>query len=166
MTLYEILGEYKLAIAQIEIAESAGNDGAAAAAWMALEQIEDGIGNKADVYAKLVRNFESDAAALREEEKRLAELRRRKEAAVERLKAGILAAMEATGQRKLDTSIGRWTVRTTPRVEITDAGAVPPEYLVPQDPTVSYKDILAAWRRDGELIPGTEIVESESVSLR
>ena len=163
MTLYEIIGEYQYAMTAIEMAES---EEEAETAWAALEQIGDDLGQKADAYARICKNVEADAKALREEEKRLAELRRRKEAAVERLKAGILAAMEATGQRKLDTSIGRWTVRTTPRVEITDAGAVPPEYLVPQDPTVSKKDILAAWRRDGELIPGTEIVESESVSLR
>ena len=162
-TLYEILGQYADAVTAIDMAESEEEE---QDAWAALEQIGDDLGHKADAYARIVRNMEADAKALRDEEKRLAEIRRHKENAVERMKDAIMQAMIATGQKRLDTGIGRWMLRATPHVEITDAGAVPREFQVIQAPKINKADILAAWRRDGELIPGTEIVECESVSFR
>lgn len=70
-----------------------------------LESLEFEIEEKADNYAKIIRNFESQIDAIKAEEKRLKDRRGTFEKSVKQLKENLQAAMIETGKRKFKTDL-------------------------------------------------------------
>lgn len=164
MSLYTLTGDYLDAVAAYEAAETAAE---AQDALDMLDTIQGEIDGKADAYARIRCNAKADAAMYGEEIKRLTACKRRAEALVERMDAGILASMQATGAKKLPTSIGTWTRKLNPySVNVIDADKVPDRFLVPQPPTVDKRGMLAEFKATGEVFDGVEFVQKESVSLK
>ena len=125
------------------------------------------IGDKGEGYARVILNMLAAITARDNEIKRLQALNDRDKNAIKRLKENILYAMEIAGATEINTSIGKWKIqRNPPKVLIDNAALVPDKFLIPQPPKVDSKGILAAYRTDGELIPGTHIVQEESVRFK
>ena len=76
----------------------------------ALEITEKDIEEKADNYARIIKNLESDIEGLKTEEKRLKEKRNVFESAVTRLKDNLKAAMIQTEKRKFKTELFSFNV--------------------------------------------------------
>ena len=164
MSLYHITNEYARLAAAYEDAQT---DEERAAADAALAALDISLTDQADACARLTRNLKAEAAALAEEIRRLQDLKRRKDGAAERVRAGLQAAMEAANVRRVDTPIGRWSVRKNPpSVMIVDAAAIPEDYLVPQPPKVDAAAIRDHFRETGEIVPGTDIQYGEGLQLR
>lgn len=157
--LYDLTDAYASLIALLEDCTSSEEE------QVILDQlsgINDSIGDKAEAYARMMQNLLSDIAGFKAEIDRLSTLKKRLENRVERLTDNIRYAMEIAGATELRTSIGAWKLKLNPpKVEITDAALIPEAYLKPQPPEIDKRAILAAYRNDGELIPGTEIVRKE-----
>ena len=75
-----------------------------------LESLEYDLEEKADNYAKIIRNFESQIETLKVEERRLKDRRQVCEKAIKRLKDNLQAAMVQTGKRKIKTDLFSFTV--------------------------------------------------------
>lgn len=164
MTLYELTGTFGMLSAALEEAET---DEERDELIAQLEIAGISLAEKCDGYAKAMLNLNAEADALTAESKRLADLAARKSKAVERLKRGVLDAMKASEAEKIETSVGTWKTRLNPpKCVVTDVAKVPPEYLIPQPPTVDKKAILAAYKGTGEIIDGTDVIRAESVSFR
>ena len=71
----------------------------------ALEIVENDVEQKADNYARIIRNFEGNIDALKAEEKRLKDKRGTLENAVKRLKETLQTAMIETNKRKFNTDL-------------------------------------------------------------
>lgn len=91
-----------------------------------LETIDDEIEIKADGYARIIRNMEAEAKALKEEEKRLSDKRKQRETAVERLKQNLFNSMKATGKTKFKTDLFGFSIQK-------NGGALPVIVDVPTD---------------------------------
>lgn len=102
MNLYELTAVYQRLQNQIENGEDV--DGI-------LEVIGDELEAKADGYARVIRNMEAQASAFKEEEKRIAENRKRLEAGVERLKQNLFESMKATGKEKFKTELFSFSIQ-------------------------------------------------------
>lgn len=76
-----------------------------------LEITEKDIEEKAENYAKVIRNFEGNVTALKAEEKRLAEKRKRLETSIETLKQNLQTAMIATGKRKFKKGVFKFAIQ-------------------------------------------------------
>lgn len=164
MSLYHIANEYARLAAAYEDAQT---DEERAAADAALAALDMSLADQADACARLTRNLKAEAAALAEEIRRLQDLKKRKDSAAERVRAGLQAAMEAANVRRVDTSIGRWSVRKNPpSVMIVDVAEIPEDYLVPQPPEVNAAAIRDHFRETGEIVPGTKIHYGEGLQLR
>lgn len=164
MTLYELTAEYAAIMAALEAETEEEYQEELLADLAALN--ED-IAQKGEGYARVIRNMEAEADGLAAEIKRLQAMKKRREDAIERMKAGLLEAMRTAGADKLQTSIGKWSRRLNPpSVDILDAAKVPEKYLVYKDPDVDKRAILQIYKSEGEIIPGTKIVRKESVSFR
>lgn len=96
MNLYELTATYQRLQNEIENGED--YDGI-------LAVIGDEIEEKADGYARVIRNMEAQAAAFKEEEKRIAEKRKRLEAGVEKLKQNLFDSMKKTGKTDFKTEL-------------------------------------------------------------
>ena len=163
MNLYTITNEYaRLAVAY----EDAQTDEERIQASDALAALDMSLADQADACARLTRNLKAEAAALAKEIRRLQDLKKRKDSAAERVRAGLQAAMEAANVRRVDTSIGRWSVRKNPpSVMIVDAAEIPEDY-VPRPPKVNAAAIRDHFKATGEIVPGTEIHYGEGLQLR
>lgn len=164
MSLYTLTGEYLDAIAAYEAAETPDE---AQEALDSIEAVQVEIDGKAEAYARIMRNAEAEAAMYGDEIKRLTACKRRAEALADRLKTGMLAAMQATGADKLRTDIGTWTRRLNPySVQVLDVDAVPERFLIPQAPAVDKRAMLKEFKDTGEIFDGVQFTRSESVSLK
>lgn len=162
--LYELTEAYASLIALLEDCESASEEEQIISE---LTGLNESIGDKAEAYARIMRNMLSDIAGCKAEIDRLRGLKERLENAVDRMKDNLRYAMEIAGATEINTSIGKWKIqRNPPKVLVTDASLIPTEYLIPQPPKPDGKAIIAAYRNDGEIVPGTEVVQEESVRFR
>lgn len=117
MNIYNLTGAYKVlenAIALNPDDESLKEE---------LAKINDDIEVKADGYAKIIRNIESDVLAIDTELKRLQNLKTSKVNAVNRLKGNLMESMKETGKTKFKTSLFSFGV-------VKNGGVAPLELIV------------------------------------
>lgn len=164
MTLYELTTEYEALLAEYEVAE---DDERRAEVLDMIDAVQDDIGDKGEAYARVLRNLSAQRDAYKAEADRLTRKAKASEKAMEGLKAQLLSAMQRVGANKLETSIGKWSVRLNPwSVEVMDVDAVPAEYHVPQPDKIDKRAILATFKETGELIDGVMMNQTTGIQFR
>ena len=162
MKLYELTGEYIQLMQMLE--DASVEDEAEIAA--AMEAIADDIEEKADAYARIMKNLLGDVDALEQEEKRLKARRTALENRVDRLKTAIQNAMQLTGTKKLKTSIGNWGIQNNPpSVRIINQEAIPAEYWKQSAPQLDRRALLEDMKQ-GLIVDGCELQQTESIRFR
>jgi len=131
-----------------------------------LDLLEWELEEKADNYAKLITSLKGEIEAIKTEEKRLASRRKAKEAVITTLTANLKQAMEAADKPKIKTPLHSFTIqKNPPSVSITDIEYIPKKYFIKPEPVLDkqwVKDELKA----GEIIPGVELTQTESLRIR
>jgi hypothetical protein len=135
-----------------------------------LQAIADNIGQKVDNIGWVWRTLEAEAACLRDEEKRLADKRRAREAGVARLKKLVLWSMASLGEKKLSGNVFSVTRQANPPScgEVDEDKALVAG-LAEEVTTikVNRKGIIDAWKANPDSVAGfAQVVTSEGVSLR
>lgn len=133
-SLYELTDAYETVINMLyddEVDEQAVID--------TLEGIEGEFENKADNYAKLLKNIIADSKAIKEEEERLYARRKSLENKVTRLKDTLEANMRVIGKTKFKTQLFSFNIQKNGGVQplsidVFDVNEIPKQYLIPQDP--------------------------------
>lgn len=162
MTLYEMQSEYMELLSMLEDPEADEeiiND--------TLEAIGGEIEAKADGYARVAFQMDADAAALKEEEKRMYARRTSLEKRSAWLKQRLQEAMEATGKVKFKTALFSFNIQKNPASVVIDEPYIeniPEEYLVKHEPTVDRAKLKAALKAGMDL-DGIAHLES-TMSLR
>lgn len=105
-----------------------------------MESIDGEIEDKADNYAKLIKNMLSDADSLKVEENRIKSRRIALENKATKLKETLQANLEFVGKTKFKTVLFSFSVAGNggkQPLAITDnIGEIPGKYLITQDPIV------------------------------
>lgn len=159
MKLYELTQNYMVLMEMLEESETD-------ALKDTLESIEEEINSKAENIAKLVKNLESDAAAIKEEEKRLADRRKAIENKVTYLKTYLHEQLELTGLKKVKTPVFTVGIQNNPpSVEIADESLVPSDYRIPQPDKIDKKTILK-FLKEGQEVEWASIKQSQSLRIR
>lgn len=131
-----------------------------------LESIELSMQDKLENVGKVIRNLESEAKAFKDEEKRLSDRHKTLENEIKNLKLYAEQSMKATGQRKVDAGLFKFNIQKNPAsVNVTDEKLIPERYYVPVDPKLdkaTIKDLL----KNGENVPGVELVQGESLRFK
>ena len=106
-----------------------------------LESIEGEIEDKADNYAKMIRNLQANVDVLKSEEERLSRRRKSTENHIQRLKDNLQANLEFIGKTKFKTDLFSFSVAKNggkQPLSITDnLDEIPGKYLIPQPPKVN-----------------------------
>lgn len=102
MNLYELTAVYKRLQDQLENGDDVEG---------IIAVIGDELEAKADGYARVIRNMESQIKAFKDEEKRIAENRKKLETGVERLKSNLFESMKATGKEKFKTELFSFSIQ-------------------------------------------------------
>lgn len=132
-SLYELTDEYKAVEEMLydpEVDDQTVID--------TLEAISGEIEDKADNYAKLIRELKADANKLAEEEQRMRARRQSLESRAERLKTTLQANLEFIGKTKFKTALFSFSVSPNgglqPLMITANLDEIPGKYLIPQDP--------------------------------
>ena len=121
--------------------------------------------DKMENVALYIKGLESDASAIKAEEKALAERRSIKEKKAERLRDYLTRSMEAFGDTKLETPRVALSFRKSEAVDIWDADELPPIYWKQAAPTPDKAAIKKAIK-SGEEVSGASLVERRNLQIK
>lgn len=157
--LYELMGDYDEL--QRAIDENGLDDAAIGALLDRIDEAKGPLRDKIDNIVRLLANQEGEVDALKREEKRLSARRKARENGIERLRGWVRTSMSVLDVREVKTNLNTVQVQDgQPKVIVVDETLVPDEYCR----TVREVDktkVLKAYKADGEIVPGVDIVPGE-----
>lgn len=140
-----------------------------------LAQAEGDFAKKVEQVALFIRGRLATAAAIKEEEARLAALRKTEENAAERLKAYLLRELTAAGKDKVEGTLAKVRIQKNPpavKSILTDDDILKlyderPEYvtLIPAQLKLNSRAALDAWKAGDELPPGLAVEQGTHVRI-
>lgn len=131
-----------------------------------LESIELSIEDKLENIGKVYRNLEGEVAALKAEEKRLADKRKSIENNIDRLKAYSQDALAVTGKDKVKAGMFTFAMqKNAPKLIVLDENDIPKDYLIEQQPKVD-KNLLKEAIKNGEKVPGVALEQGRSLRIK
>ena len=155
-TLYELAGQFNH-VAEMLVDEEIDQE----VIIHTLESIDAAIEEKADNYAKLIKNQESDSKGIAEEIKRLQARKQSIDNSVKNMKLSLQNAMNEIGKTKFKTNLFSFNIQKNPiSVNIVDENLIPDEFKkikIEFDKTAIKKF---------ENVPGIELIQSESLRIR
>lgn len=166
MKLYELAMNYRAlmeAIDNDELPEEAIAD--------TLEAVTGEIEDKADNIACMLKSLDAEIVAIKAEETRLAERRKAKESAKERIKQYLSDMLLGIGIDKVETARNKITFRKSESVELDEDtffewacknGSHLLTYTAPKPNKTEIKKALKA----GEEIEGATIVSSQNIQIK
>ena len=164
MKLYELTDAYAELAALLDDCESEED---AAQLWAQMDEVGASIAEKADNYARFLRNKQGEVDSLGKEIERLQKRKRSAENQIENIREHMKFAMGIAGATEIRTARGKWTVRKNPpKVNVLDESEIAPEFFDPQPPKLSKSRLLKHWKDTGEIPDGCDVVIAESVQFR
>jgi predicted nuclease with TOPRIM domain len=157
LNLYELSSKYQQIQAMIEDGAEGLED--------TLESLNDAIEDKALGYAKVIKNIEGQAKAIKDEESRLAERRKSLENNIKRLKVSLEESMVHVGMKRIKTELFSFNIqKNPPSVEVLNDSEIPKSYFTVPAPVLDKKAILADLKNGAE-VPGVQIKQGESLRI-
>ncbi len=155
MKLYEITDAY-LSLDEAEKTEDV---------IKVLDGIKEEFDKKAENTVKVIRNFEADIQALKDEEKRLADKRKSLEKKKEDLKEYLYFNMERMKVKKINAGLFDINIqKNPPSIKILDEATIPLRYKI-----LTYdldKKLMKDDIKKGLEIKGVELEQSEGIRIR
>lgn len=138
-TLYEITGNFVKLLEMAEeeeISEEALKD--------TLESLEYDLAEKAEQYAKVIKELEGQAQAIANEKQRLEERKKTLTNNIARMKSTLKEAMLIANKKKIKTDLFSFTIRKAGGLKpLVIDGKVPEEYLKQPEPdTTKIRELL------------------------
>lgn len=167
MKLYELTNDYQQLLAMLD----EENDFPPDAIVDTLESIAAEIEDKADNIACMLKSIDADITAIKAEEIHLAERRKVKQNAYDRIKAYLSDKLQKAGIVKLETARNKITFRKSTSVKIDDdiffdwAESNGKDLLTYAQPKANLTAIKKAIG-DGEVIPGAQIDEKQNIQIK
>ena len=161
MTIFELTSEY---LQLLDMLEDPDMD--EQTILDTLEGVGGELEEKADGYARVMRQMDADAKAIKTEEERLYNRRKSLENRSAWLKSRLQNVMELTGKTKFKTELFSFGIQKNPaKVVITDESRIGHDYLIPQPPKVDTKAIKDALNA-GFCFDWAHLEQSESLRIR
>ena len=164
MTLYELTNDY---INLLALAEDPDTDPEVLADT--LEGLDGQLEDKADNYAKVIRQIESDVNGLKAEIERLQARKTAAQNNIDRMKANLEQMMIATDKTKFKTELFSFGIQKNPVKVVMDEQYienVPEEYLKYKDPEIDRKKIAEDLKAGKDLNGIAHLEQSESLRIR
>ena len=130
-----------------------------------LECIDFEIEEKAENYARIIKNIEAETAGIKAEEERLSKKRKAAENKIKIMKENLFAAMKITGKEKFKTEKFSFAIQKNPAsVHLIDGFKVPEKYLV-NEPKVNLSMIKEDLKA-GQALDFAELVQKEGLRIK
>ena len=131
-----------------------------------LEALEAERGAKLESIACFIKNLDADAAALKAEEKALAERRQAKERKAQRLREYLAASMQQAEQTRFETARCALSFRKSESVEILDAEALPADLVNIKQTIAPDKAAIKKLLKAGGVVEGAQLVERQNLQVK
>lgn len=162
MTLYELTGQFLelLEMAEYEeISTDALND--------TMEAVGLEFEEKAENYAKVIKQLEMEADGYKAEAKRLTKKKKVVEANIDRIKKNLEKSMLATGKTKFKTALFSFGIqKNSPSIDLLDEENVPADFRTPQPDKIDKKAILDFLKETNEPVEWATMKQTESLRIR
>lgn len=159
--LYELAPEYARLIDAADDGDDVGAE---------LERIGGELSAKVGALCHVIAELEAEGDAIAAEVRRLGERGAARMNRVQRLRDYLRENMRAAGIAQIRTATHTISLTpSTPRVEVDDITAIPAEYMrqPPAPPAMPDKKAIAdAYKRLGECVPGTRVVETVALKIK
>ena len=127
---------------------------------------EDELSTKSVKYGYVVKALEYDVNIIDDEIKRLSQIKKVRQNAIERLKNVLSITMQSFNIPEIDTPTMKINFRKSSSLEITDEDLIPKKFItVKQSTTIRKADIKKAIK-EGEQIEGARIVENQNLQIK
>lgn len=115
-------------------------------AWLdTIEGIDGAIEDKADGYAKVIKELIANADAIKAERERMDSRESALRNRADTLKKALQTSMEITGKTKFKTTLFSFNVqKNAPSLKISESAHIPEEFLIPQEPKIDKAGMKAA----------------------
>ena len=119
---------------------------------------------KADGYIESISRYKALAEAADVRIKEMQRIKKTSENIEKKLKESLLQAMMVMGVDKMEIGLRKLSIRNTSAVNITDEAHIPAEYIIIEQKydKTRIKDAL----KNGDVIPGAELVTNKSIQIR
>ena len=128
----------------------------------------DDISTKGQGYIMVARSFSANIEAIKQEQDRLAKLRKHYESTVERLHSRLLYNMEVTGIERIEGPTMTISIRENPEsVSIFDEAKIPAGFMrqPEQPPEVPDKKWISVVLKTGADVPGCKLVRTKKLHI-
>jgi CHASE3 domain sensor protein len=161
-SLYELTADYKQVLSMLDDEEVDFEMVADT-----LESIEESINDKAENYAKLIRKFEAEEKAIKEEAKRLTDRAKTSANRAERLKTALSERLKHSDIQKVEGKIFTISFRNSTAVNVVDQTLIPDELMriVPETKAPD-KMAIAERLKAGEVVAGCELQTNQSLQIK
>lgn len=161
--LYELNQNYNNLL---DVLETADNDSLKEMIDIALNSVEEDIKTKVDNTVRVLKNFDADIEALKNEEKALAAKRKAIENQKARLQTYLFDFTRATEGKKLKGSIFELSVKKNPpSVVIDDNKHIPVEFITEEVVIKVDKAGLKKYLKDN-IVEGCKLEQGESLKIK
>jgi hypothetical protein len=161
MTLYEMTSNFA---AVLEMAQDPNVD--PEAIKDTLQAIDGEIEEKADGYAKVIKELKADADKLSAEIKRLTDRKKAIENNISNMQEMLTFAMQTTGKTKFKTELFNFNIQKNPPSLVIDyENNIPLDFYIAQPSKVD-KDKIKSLLLSGEKLSFAHIEQKEGVRIR
>lgn len=164
MTIYEITNDY---LQLMQMMEDPELDPQTLADTM--EGIEGELEDKADNYARVMKNMEADLNGIKAEIDRLSTRKKTIENNIKRMKEALQFSMETTGKTKFKTELFSFGIRKNAPAVVMDEPYienVPERFLKYSDPTINRSAIKEAIQNGEDLEGLAHLEQSKSLTIK
>lgn len=164
MTLYELTNDYMNLLA---LAEDPDTDPEVLADT--LEGLEGQLEDKADGYAKVIRQIEADVNGLKTEIERLQARKTAAQNNIDRMKANLEQMMIQTDKTKFKTELFSFGIQKNPAKVVMDEPYIeniPEDYLKYKDPEIDRKKIAEDLKAGKDLEGIAHLEQTASLRIR
>ena len=132
----------------------------------AFEALEMDRRAKLEGCALFIKNMESDALAIKEEEKHLAERRRVMENRAERMRAYVANSMLTFGDKNFETARVALSFRKSETIQIVDEALLPAEFVQVVETVKADKTALKKALKAGQDVPGAALEVRHNLQIK
>lgn len=131
-----------------------------------MAKLSDQFEVKVENICKVVREYETDNDKVDSEIKRLQAIKQRNTKKTEKLENYLSRALQSQWVEKLETSLFKLSFRKSSSLEIVDQSQIPEKYRQ-ETVVVSYdKNIIKAAIKEGETIPGVQMIDKQNLQIK
>lgn len=160
MNLYEITRE------AMELASLLETEELTPELEQALVINQDQLQAKANNYAKVIVNIQSDADAIDAEIKRLKAMKESKERAITRLKEAVKNAMLVSNIEKIESPLFKLSIRKSEAVEVDMLEGLPSEFVNIKNVVTPDKIAIKDAIKRGEFVLGARLVDNFNLQIK